>query len=135
MLRSAQSTTSDPQLRANGHVPVIGGRSGEILTRLRKQCTDRSSNTPGSPPPVSAELSCTVHLQASTLQSHYKCIVQLAQAVRLGVHRLHNRCTDVQGSAWDRTSISDTLFVLPTCLVDRLFTLLALTAWWCHHSS
>jgi len=29
-------------------------------------------------------------------------------------------------------SISDLLFVSPICLVDRLFTLLALTAWWCH---
>jgi len=29
-------------------------------------------------------------------------------------------------------SISDLLFMSPICLVDSLFVLLALTAWWCH---
>jgi len=30
MLRCALSTASDPQLGADGHVPIIGGRSGAI---------------------------------------------------------------------------------------------------------
>jgi len=46
----ASATTADPQLRADGHVSVIGGRSGKFQTRLRKRCAGRSCNTPGSPP-------------------------------------------------------------------------------------
>jgi len=37
MLRCTPSTASDPQLGADGHVPIIGGRSGTIQTWLRKQ--------------------------------------------------------------------------------------------------
>jgi len=42
MLRCAPSTASDPQLGADGHVPIIGGRSGAIQTWLRKQRAGRS---------------------------------------------------------------------------------------------
>jgi len=40
--RMLRCIASDPQLGADGHVPVIGGRSGDIQTRLRKRCADRS---------------------------------------------------------------------------------------------
>ena len=64
MLRCAPSTASDPQLRADGYVPVVlvGGRSGDIQAGLRKRCADRSSDSPGTPPPVGAERSRTVDL-------------------------------------------------------------------------
>jgi len=47
------------------YVPVSGGRSGNIQTRLQKRCADRSSNTPDSPPPICAESSCTADLHTS----------------------------------------------------------------------
>jgi len=62
MLRCAPSTASDPQLGADGHIPIIGGRSGAIQTRLRKQRAGRPSDTPGTSPPVGAERSFTVDL-------------------------------------------------------------------------
>jgi len=46
----------------------------------------------------------------------YKIAVLTFKAICMGSHR----------------SISDQLFVSPICLVDSLFALLALTAWWCH---
>jgi len=48
MLRFAPSTASDLQLGADGHVPIIGGRSGDIPTWRRKQRTSRSFDTPGT---------------------------------------------------------------------------------------
>ena len=57
MLRYAPSTESDLQFGADGHVPDIGGRSGDVQTGLRKQRADQSSDTPGRPPPVGADRS------------------------------------------------------------------------------
>jgi len=62
MLRCAPSTASDPQLDGDGHVPIIGVRSGAIQTWLRKQRADRSSDTTGTSRPVGAEHSRTVDL-------------------------------------------------------------------------
>jgi len=43
------STTSDPQLGADGHVPIISGRSGAIQTWLGKQrAAGRASDSPGT---------------------------------------------------------------------------------------
>ena len=36
MLRCAPATTPDSQRRADGHVPFVGGRSGDVQTGLRK---------------------------------------------------------------------------------------------------
>ena len=44
----APSTASDPQLGANGHVTIIGGRSGAIHNWPQKQQVGWSSNTPGT---------------------------------------------------------------------------------------
>jgi len=90
LIRCAPSTASDLQLPANGHVSchVLHGHSGDIQTGLvRKRRADRSSDTPGTPPPVGAERSCTVDWWTSTLRSNYMCSGQLAlMAARPGAH-------------------------------------------------
>jgi len=69
MLRCARSTASNPQLGADGHIPINGGRSGAIHTCLLKQRAGRSCDTPGTSPPVGAERTCMVDLWTSTLRS------------------------------------------------------------------
>jgi len=39
MLRHAPSIKSDPQLGADGHVPVIGGRSGDVQSLWALWCS------------------------------------------------------------------------------------------------
>ena len=62
MIRFAPATTSDLQRRAYGHVPFIGGRSGDAQTGLRKRRADLSSDTSSTPPSVGAEGSSKVDL-------------------------------------------------------------------------
>jgi len=79
------STTSDQQLGADGHVPIIGGHSGAI------QRADRSSDTPGTSPPVGAERSRMVDLKISTLRSCNRCAGQLALVARPEARCLQDR--------------------------------------------
>jgi len=80
----APTTKSDPQLDSDGqHVPVIGGRSDDMQTRLRKQRADRR-------PIFGAERSCTVDLQTwRSLCDYDRCTGQLALAARSGARHLY----------------------------------------------
>jgi len=86
---------SDPQLHANGHIPVnpvIGGRSGHV----HRNGMLIGLPTLGTLPPVGAEHSCTVDLQISTFQSYNRYTGQLALAARRGVDCLQDRRTHIQ---------------------------------------
>jgi len=70
------------------HVPIIGGCSYPDYGNTVR--AGRSSNTPGTSPPVGAERSrITADLQTSTLRSCNRCAGQLALAARPGARRLY----------------------------------------------
>jgi len=85
----APLTTSDQQLGADGHIPVIDGGSGDA---------DSTTET-------------NYDLQTLTLRSHCRRTGQLALAARPGVRRLQDRCIDVQGCVCDLTGVSRTCFL------------------------
>jgi len=118
---------------ANGFVPIAGGRTGDKQAGLRKRRADRSSDQPGTPPPVGEERSCTVDLQMSMLQSHHRYTGHAALSVRpervvyktavLTFRVLHG--------------IAPNYLQPVVCVADLpgRRALLALTAWVCHRSS
>jgi len=114
----------EEQLGADGHVPIIGGRSGAIQTLLRKQRADGSSDTPGTSPPVGADTAA--RLICRLVDFDASIISQMRWLACPGCASTRSACYNVQGYAWDRTG------VYRTCC-SCLFALLALTAWWCHH--
>jgi len=136
---TALSTTSDRQLRADGHVPVISGRSGNIQTRLRKWRADRSSEFRhtwfANPSRCRTQLhGWSSNFDASiTLQMHWSSYTGCASWSESSTRSPYWRSRCCMESHW---SNSDLLFLSLTCLivVDRLITLLVLTAWWCHRS-
>jgi len=111
----------------NGHVPIAGGRTGDNQAGLRKRRADRSSNQPGTPPPVGEERSCTVDLQTSMVQSHHRYTGHPALSVRPGARRLQDRCTDLQSLH----GIAPNYLRPVVCVADLpgRRALLALTAW------
>jgi len=115
------------------HVPIIGGRSGEIQTWLRKQRTGRSSDTPGTSPPVGAEcnarLICTFrrfdHVTDALVSLHWLRVPErvVYKIAVLTFKFLHGIAPEYRGPV--------------VCVADlpgrqSIFALLALTAWWCH---
>jgi len=118
-------------IRDSVHVPIIGGRSGAIHTWQRKQRADRSSDTPGTPSTFGAECSAWLICRLRRFDHVTDALFSL-HSLRVPDRVNYKIAVQIKICIRSHQSISNQLFVSPICLVDGLFTLLTLTAWWCH---